>query len=569
MIVASFDGFGYAAWSSDPVARELRAVRRVAARGVTARGMIAAFPSTTANSHAAMWTGAWSDVNGIAANDNPVLPRSAHTFRERTQGFRADGLLAEPLWVAAARQGVRVVAHQPPQSYPFLPVNTAPGAVLVNGYQTERLVPHAVIRPADTTPEEPWAPGATRAFRWSTGGRTFHGAFVGRRLFIALDPAGPRVHAEARPLETTPPNGRALGRHFSDPLPVASNAIYFRLFQGGDDFLLYQTEARAVAAHGGDIAGLVREAGGFLGGGPNRLYRDGALGKTLRDGGDGAAERRYLEAVELVIRQFNRHTGWLWRRFAPRLLVDYTPYPDEVDHTWLGWKEMEPYRRWAYIAWDQRAKFLDALAGPRDHVVFVSDHGMAAVSRQVDIPGALERAGLADKAAYIYNCILLNTDDWRGGLIPPSARRAVIEEVKSALRAILDPETGQPVITAFFEPDAGPAGADLYFDLAPGWASSRGPGVHGFLPTRPDMLASLIARGPRLPRGAEWPTVRAIDVAAIVADLLGGAAAERSSGTSPVARQKGKRDKVASRFLMGACAPLAVRQRTSLALLLL
>ena len=72
----------------------------------------------------------------------------------------------------------------------------------------------------------------------------------------------------------------------------------------------------------------------------------------------------------------------------------------------------------------------------------------------------------------------------------------------------VDPETGKNVVTAFFRPEThkdfgigGPAGADIYFDLLPGYAASDRPapeivtrkrapvGEHGFMPTRDDMLA--------------------------------------------------------------------------------
>jgi type I phosphodiesterase/nucleotide pyrophosphatase len=117
----------------------------VALRGLTAQGVIPHFPSTAAKPHVALFTGAYGNVNGISANSNPVAPRASPTFLERSVGFRSAGLTAESLWAAAARQGVKTVAYQVTQAYPFIPLNTAPSApvppVVVNGCQTSSIAP--------------------------------------------------------------------------------------------------------------------------------------------------------------------------------------------------------------------------------------------------------------------------------------------------------------------------------------------------------------------------------------------------------------------------------------------
>ena len=57
-----------------------------------------AMPSVTAASHASLWTGAYGDVNGIAANNQPILPRDEHALTELASGFSAAALRAEPIW---------------------------------------------------------------------------------------------------------------------------------------------------------------------------------------------------------------------------------------------------------------------------------------------------------------------------------------------------------------------------------------------------------------------------------------------------------------------------------------
>ena len=75
---------------------------------------------------------------------------------------------------------------------------------------------------------------------------------------------------------------------------------------------------------------------------------------------------------------------------------------------------------------------------------------------------------------------------------------------------------------------------DVCFDLPPGYAPTSGTteptmvtrrampvGYHGLVSTRPEMLGILVGAGPALPKGMRWPTLRAIDVAPTITDLLG------------------------------------------------
>src|SRR5262249_30166297 len=74
------------------------------------------FVSVTPSGHAAIWTGAYSNVNGIAAIANGALPLASTTILESTDGYRAPQLSAEPIWLSAARQGKRVFSHMATQS---------------------------------------------------------------------------------------------------------------------------------------------------------------------------------------------------------------------------------------------------------------------------------------------------------------------------------------------------------------------------------------------------------------------------------------------------------------------
>lgn len=612
VILASFDGLAYKIWADDPATKELRTMRRIASGGVVAKGMVQAFPSVTPAGHAAIWTGAYGNVSGIVAASNPVLPRSEHTLFERQSGFNGDLLRAEPLWVTAAKQGVNVVAHQATQDYPFVPVVTGAltknAPTLISGYGPKTLEQNAVISPDNVSKEDAaiWQPALPRsalpvqAFSWNAQNVRFHGALVAEKsraqgytaIYVAADTKGNRVRVAFAHTENTPPKGRALARHFSEGLHLMVNDIhtvgYFRLFElasDGSKFLLFQTSLHELALYhgkqnsGAELEAMLKEVGGFIGNGPSYQYDDGLLGKQLYDGGDGTAERRYLEGMELLIRQSNRHTLWVWKKYSPQFLIDYSPYPDEMEHTWYGLarpdvtgfdksvaRKFLRYRKWGYAAIDRRVALLNSLAGADGHIIFVSDHGMSPVAKEVNINLALQQAYLlafdsngridATQTQAVNNKygVWINTKDWRGGIVSLEERKSVVDKVEQTLSKIHDPETNQPIFTGFFRPEeygeklgiGGEAGADIYFELAPGYGTSerksnqvvtkkRAPtGEHGFLSTRDEMLASFIARGPELPKGKIIPTIRSIDVASLVSDLLGISPPAQHQGKSPL-----------------------------------
>lgn len=542
VVMVSFDGLGHQALTTDPVARELTVLRDTAARGAMAEGMQAAFPSTTANSHAALWTGCYGDVNHIAANNPPLLPRAAHTFLERGNGFLSTQLDAETIWVAAARQHVSAVAHQPTQGYPFTPMNSGYGAVVLNGYQTRLLAPHALFTPKNTEARPDGSivmkhgPLTLRAERRNGG------------LRIGLAGSAEFVDVRPEPVETEPPRQRPLARRFSAGLPVAQPSpavLYFRLFELTPvTFRLYVTPLQELAMTE-PLPEVFRQAGGFVGNGPEALMQQGKLSAP-----------EYLEAVELVIRQMTRHAAWLHAHYEPRFFQSYLPFPDEFEHEWLGRsragdRAVDEFRRWGYIAVNRGAAEFAKLARKTDYLLWVSDHGMAPVSQYVSVHQVLEQAGLGRKVTYLYNSILVNTTDWKGGTVAPAERAKVVEQARQALAAVRD--HGKVVFPAFFTPGqdgaqfgiGGPAGGDLYFDLAPGYAASGRPnpavfetmahprGVHGFVPVRPEMLAVCILRGPKVKAGTKWGRIRSIQVVPLVSDLLGIQAPAAAKAASP------------------------------------
>jgi hypothetical protein len=599
VVLVSLDGMGTRLLLDDPAGDELLALTALRTRGVMADGLVSHMPSTTANTHAALWTGAWGDVNGITANEMPLPPRATRSATARVSGYRSDGLRAEPLWVTAARQGVRTVAQQASQVYPLVERSTGGASIqpptLLHGYQAPVVAPARWLRAADLTSVACGAAEAAAAcFRWAAGPITFTAALVGQpagpsALSVRVAGTGPdrSVLAPLVPAEHEAPRGRDLARHFSEGLlidvpGVAPVMAYFRLFEASPDgrtILLFQSVLQETVIHTGrpatreETIAWLAAAGAVIGNGKAESWEtEGTSGVPLWKGGDGTRERRYLETVELGMRQTIRQAKYLWRTYTPRLHVGYVSMPDEMDHAWLGHARQdvryEPLRRWGYQLVDRAVQTFVDLASAGDHVVFVSDHGMTVVTHEVRVNHALRDAGLVvtrggaidparSRVLFGRNCLLVHSSDWQGGLVAPSEREAVLDRAAAALLAMRPADDGLPVVTDVLRsPDdrqrlgfGGPNGFDACIDLRPGHvvstavddgpavrARTRPLGEHGFLPTRDDMQGILIAAGPRLPAGGRWPRQRAIDVAPLVSDLLGIDPPRDARGRSPLGR---------------------------------
>jgi Type I phosphodiesterase / nucleotide pyrophosphatase len=451
-ILVSFDALNERRVLETLPAEAVPNFRALFAGGACAEYARPAFPSVTAPGHAALWTGAYGDVSGIAANRQPRLPRDAHALTELGSGFEYAALRAEPLWITAAAAGLSVVAHHTTQApgVPGYPAERTgadgdaraaararaaqalarPGARVLNGYNLE-LAPGRVIT-QDSAPPRPavgWRgldglpPGARPPLEiaWTVGRDSVYGLLMGLEAYTYLLVAPVRdasraVRAEAAPAERAPLDGRPLARRFSDPLelPVEGGRAYLavRLWEvspDGSRFRFYHPEVPLVEANRPEVAAAYDAAvRGWIGNAAGwGLDRD-AFGRTLDEGGDGEAEWRYLETAEYLTRQFIRGAEWAWAQ-QPTLMLDYFPLGDEVDHRWYGW--LDPARPgydaalaarvqavrargWALV--DLRLGHLRELVrrSPGAALFVGGDHGMRATWRTFRPNVALARAGL-------------------------------------------------------------------------------------------------------------------------------------------------------------------------------
>lgn len=622
-IVLSLDAFNEARLRASLPPESIPAIMALFDGGACAASARPAFPSVTAAGHASLWTGAYGDVNGITANSVPQLPRDAHTLLELASGFHALQLRAEPIWVTAALRGVRTAGHHTTQSpsapgYPPLRRGAgdpslaalrvrsdsalrSPALHVLNGYDEERAdaqvvsersgtlkvvspwrgLDPAAARPGATPPRELAVPVGTRGDSLlvlfvGTGGTYTHALVSGSR------DASRAVTVRAAPVESSPPRGRDLARHFSAPLAltiggtsVRTHVRLFELSADGARFSLFVPAIAVIAANHAATRAGYESASAWVGNSAGSLLVRGAFGPTIAGGGDGTAERRWLETAELMTRESIAGARWMWTALEPRLLLDYFALGDDTDHTFWGMvtpdtpgfdaakaRQAQAIRAQAWALVDERVRALQELARDAGAALFVSgDHGMRATWAAFRPNALLAQAGLlavgdsgridlSRTRAVASNgyWISVNRTAWRQGIVAPHQEREVIDSVVSVLRAARAPDGSSIVSQVYRAADhdslglGGPNGGDVYFELAPGysydWAvggavtvpySPRG--SHGFASVSPDMQTVLCAYGAAF--GAKrLPPARTIDLAPTVLEWMGVAPAATVKGRS-------------------------------------
>ena len=590
LVLASLDGAG-AALVEDAVARGVMPnLARLIARGAAARGVVTSLPIKTPVAHATLFTGAWPARHGVTGI---WMPAPDGSLLDTMDGFRSHALRAEPLWVAAARQGLDATTVAATQTSPFSPYLDEPRfrarwgrrLTLIDGYNGPA-VDEAVfteadvgLRPVADPGGLPTAPGSSpRTLDLRVGGAIVRGLLVddpadfARGLDTLLLSADGDWSGAAR-LKPVPPEDSA-GAFAVVTLPTTAGplGVPFRLFAlaaDGSALLLYQARTAAIEASRDGVAAAARaEAGAFVRNGARRLYRRGAFGPRLADGGDGTAEARYLETAALVARQFGRLTEFAARRTRWSVLVTYVPQPDEGLHEWQGLLDpslpghdpalaarLRPYADRLLRIVDGHVARLADLAGEDALLALVSDHGMVGADRRLRLNVALAEAGLLaagedgtidlarTRAVWApAGFFLINRGGRPGGIVPPAEEDAVRAALGAALEKLKDPSTGSPIVAEVIDPRTageaapaglgGPGGGDLYVRLAPGYSPSSeaagplverfGPvGDHMLDPSRREMHALFVVAGPGVKAGADLGIVRAVDVAPTLCALLG------------------------------------------------
>src|SRR5688500_6739253 len=515
VIFVSFDSMNEerARTTVDPAA--IPSLLRLFDEASCADGSRPMWPSVTAASHAALWTGVYGNVNGVVANSMAPLPWSEFSLLDELSGFEPRQLNAEPIWIAAARAGRSVVGNSvthagPPGRWkPLGGRDTAmvrrdsavladPRLLVITGYTSG---PAGRLLTAQQNPPGPaktwrnvaslgpigvplrevaWAVGRGALVALFFGADSYTGAVVGQTRDVAGAVRVTSAAVERAPID----GGRELARHFSEvlwlTLAEGRAGVYFRLWDLAPDlssFQLFQSVGRIMRGnHAAQLRSFEDAVGGFVSNPADLVLRN--TGALLEAGGDGTAELKFLETAELQTRQAMRGSEWLWRNRRPDLQTEYFSLADGLDHLWYGRIAPEVpgrnpelaarinamrSRGWAMV--DRRLAHLWQLARQENALLVVAgDHGMRAVWRVLYVNTVLRRAGLAvadgegridlsRSRALSPNgpYVTVNRVEWKGGIVPPSEVNQVADSVIRTLLAVRGPD-GKPIVTGTWRP---------------------------------------------------------------------------------------------------------------------
>jgi predicted AlkP superfamily phosphohydrolase/phosphomutase len=576
VIVVSFDGAGYVLTSRLVAEGHLPNFQRLIREGAWSDGMVTSFPTKTAAAHALLFTGRYGHTSGITGNSLLRVPPTKGSRLETENGYFSTALRVDPVWRIAARAALDTYVLHAPQVYPS---SFEPHLFVATGY-TEAQSRGEVVEPRTDRPGPDWllpeARGAeSREIRFEVGDESFRGLFFD-------DPFDPEEGCDTLGVAREGDLGDFVARlkagadeQFSFPIAtrVSGKEAWFqvRLFdlaQDASSFVLYRSGAAEMVVSDGFPGRGRSDLDVYAGNAGTGAYSDGALGRTIPEGGEGLAERRLLETQAHLQSQLVAQAR-LALAEDYRLVLLYSPVSDEIGHELYGYldPELDGYdpslaaKLWPVVAESFGLQdwflgvILETAARESAHVVVVSDHGQSATSKLVHLNVALSRAGLlelsADSAIDLSRTralapplsdasIAVNTVDRPGGIVGQDEAASVLAEAERALSALVDPGSGERIVTAFYRPSTtgllqpgGGSTGDLFLDFAPGYYPSsdtdgsdvvertRPQGNHIFVPTRRDMLAIFAVWGPRIPSGFELGRVRGIDVTPTILELLG------------------------------------------------
>ena len=336
-------------------------------RGATARGSLTTMPSKTAPGHAALYTGTWSDRNGIAGNE--IVPAGGGHHRHAPAATAPCPCRRSPIWAAAARQDLDVTVVSATQVYPFstyLSDRRFPGYYAPPPHDVRRLPepggPRPRLRRRPTSARRPteWLgplpahdgesahprhrrPRRAASTRCST---TIRGDPVPRARHAAAD-RGRRARRRRDPQaggpRAMPPPSRGSRCPWPEATPPSTSASS-RWPPDGSALTLYRTAPHMrpleqAAARAGRLRRerRVRRQRGVLAL-RARPARQAACGMAATAPRSGAISKR----VALVVRQVSRLNDFAIDRTGWELLLTYLPFPDEAVHLWYGYLDREP-----------------------------------------------------------------------------------------------------------------------------------------------------------------------------------------------------------------------------------
>lgn len=582
-VLLSWDGA--AEWITEQLLDEgkLPHLAQLKAQGAAADYVISSFPLPhTTIAHAAIWTGAPDYINGI-----------------RVFTFSSERLKAEPIWITAAKYGLSSVLLDVSYSTPIEPYTTGRkyGAnfndllTIFSGY-TRLLAPAGMIReevgiaPANGWHNMPEHIGENKEIRFNILDSTFFGLFF-NSPHIPVDGFDSLLLTQSKQWKTG--DGIVLEPGISPPgttdkfkktWVIHNNQnypIYFRLFRlekDGSQFRLYHTSiSDSTITNRPD---LLREYEQSVGGiietrSTKELYGFGAFGPRIVEGGDGTAEKCFLEVAHLVMQHGVQAVQFAIKRLDWSLMITYTPLPDVAGHAWVGLvdpingtddaeiaQQIWPYLTAFYQLADKHLGAIMSQLSPDVTIAVVSDHGMRGYRKIFSPKKVLLNAGLLSTAGPFEQIIKEKSkaypDSNRNNLfirinkeiVPPEEKQQVAEQVIEALWNAKDPETNRSIVTAVIDLERlGPSiglidiPADFYIVVKPGYmCADVAPSHQGYvqnipltavstaehtsLPDDPALHAIFYVSGPGVKKNQkDMMPIRSIDIAPTICHILG------------------------------------------------
>jgi hypothetical protein len=524
-----------------------------------------------------------SAVNGITSNRVFSLPRHAHRIVDVEDGFSSQALLAEPIWITAARAGKRALVVQATHVSPVATYQAGGrfggpfkgSLTLLDGFGGARVSDDVYTDVSNWRRASGWA-------RLPAGkGFVETSIKIEEATWWALlydDPLDPVQGYDTVAVAPDKLSARTILKpgEWSNPHPLSvargSGAVAFHLFELSPDrrrFMLYRTGFAQPASNKVDsIATWYGTDTPFVPAGPARLWAEGRFGPTVFQGGNGVAEDRYLTVVERILAYSEARMHRIVQSPDWDLAVCYFPFPDETLHRWYGALDdgspsyipeaaalLRPRLGRLFRAVD---RVLAPLVNSTETVVaLASDHGMAGIKWDFAPNLALREAGLltldrqgrvdlSRTRAYYPPTdgafVVVNEAGYLGGVVKPHEVDSVIRSAEQAVSRVRD-AAGRPIVTAAwsrYDPQlislgvGGSRAGHLYLDLQPGYyfdsalapathvhPAELGSAGHVFDPRRSDMHAIMMFAGPGVRQGVVLRGVNHSQFAPTVAHLLG------------------------------------------------
>jgi len=541
----------------------------VAENGLRAEYAQSIDPSLTATAHNSISSGSFPTHTGIVSNSFHVTGDDFYWYRV---GFDEQMTDAEPIWVTASKAGLTTAAVFFVGGSPSHPQQLADytiGYGKEDAYSKQWNVSLAAADGWSNVPDS-YSPARAGDFTIQNVGKVY--------LYVtdSTDDSTENYDTVTLNTEQTGANAQSLKQNEWGMLILLPRAY------AGADFLIQNITSESVTLYHSGVEhnsaspkelldALNEQFGPFPAGADSYAFEHGWI-----------TEEDLLYLLERQSTYMAEVAAWVYQTYQPDLLFTWQDPFDSAGHQFL----MTDPRQYTYSPelavtyrgyYEQAAQsadnslgiMLDAIDLDTTTLMMVGDHGMAPIHSRVYVNTILENAGLltldsqnyvvlnqtkafaicSGGAVHVY--INLEGREKGGGTVPQDEYEQVQGQIIDLLTELTDPETGEAVFQRVL-PRASLANlgldsdnsGDVFAQAVPGYHLDgwRGNdevfeqadfyGQHGYDSTLPEMHTIFIASGGGVPANGETiPTVRIVDYAPTIAEILGFSPAPNVDGS--------------------------------------